>query len=294
MNKTLRNGIVLPIALGTLLASSFGAWAEPAPREPVRKDQQDARAAKKEKRQEQRQERREDRQEARQEQRQENREDRREARVEQRREIRQEARQDHRQERREDRREVRQDRRQERREDRREVRPDRREARREIRQDRREVRRDIRPDRRAQQRYRDDYNRRLRLIHARNYSPHYYRSGNYRYLRGGQWFRVNYYGADMLRNAIDQGYREGLMAGRADRYDGWRGGYRNSSVWIDASFGFRGSYVSRSEYNYYFRQGFERGYEDGFYGRSRYGRYMNGETIIIDAVLSTILNLQRY
>ena len=253
MNKTLRNGIVLPIALGTLLASSFGAWAEPAPREPVRKDQQDARAAKKEKRQEQRQERREDRQEARQEQRQENR-------------------QEQRQERREDR----------------------REDRREIRQDRREVRRDIRQDRRAQQRYRDDYNRRLRLIHARNYSPHYYRSGNYRYLRGGQWFRVNYYGADMLRNAIDQGYREGLMAGRADRYDGWRGGYRNSSVWIDASFGFRGSYVSRSEYNYYFRQGFERGYEDGFYGRSRYGRYMNGETIIIDAVLSTILNLQRY
>ena len=276
MNKTLLHGIVLPVALGTLLASSFGAWAEPAPREPVRQDHQDERAATKDKRQAQREEKREARIEARQEARQE---------------VRQEARQQARQVVRQD---TRQDRRQERREDRREVRQDRREDRREIRQDRREVRRDIRQDRRAQERYRDDYNRRLRMMQVRNYSPHYYRSGNYRYMRGGQWFRVNYYGADMLRNAIDQGYREGLMAGRADRFDGWRGGYRQSSVWIDASFGFRGRYVSRSEYNYYFRQGFERGYEDGFYGRSRYGRYMNGEAIIIDAVLSTILNLQRY
>ena len=296
MNKIFRNGIVLPVALGTLLATSLGAMASPA-RDNARQD-----------RREQRQEQRKDKREARQELRQERREDRKDAR------------QDHRQDRRDDRRTVtpvivrpgqpaivRQggnDRRQDRREDRREDRQDRREVRQEIRQDRRDHRQDIRQDRRehrqdlrerrAHARYRDDYQRRLRYYQSRHYTPRWYHSGNYRYFRGGNWYRVNYYGADMLRQAVDQGYREGLRAGTADRYDGWRGGYRNSSVWVDASFGYRGSYVSRSEYNYYFRQGFERGYEDGLYGRHRYGRAINGEVIIIDAVLRAILDLQRW
>ena len=297
MNKIFRNGIVLPVALGTLLATSLGAVASPArdnPRQDQRQERKDQREDRKEQRAEQRADRREQRHELRQDQRQAVHLDRRQEVRQDRREDRRDARQDHRQERHEDRREQRQDNRQDRREVRQEIRHDRREVRRDIRQDRHDVRRDIRQDRRAHQRYRDDYYRRMRTLQSRHYSPRWYHGGNYRYLRGGQWYRVNYYAADMLRNAIDQGYREGLRAGRADRYDGWRGGYRTSTVWVDASFGYMGSYVSRSEYNYYFRQGFERGYEDGMYGRNRYGRYVNGEAIIIDAVLSSILNLQRY
>ncbi len=276
MNRIFRNGIVLPLALGTLLATSFGAAAAASPAAARDKDRaeqrQDNRDQRKERRAEQRKERKEHRQERRQEQRQ--------VRTQERRAVPRQV--------------IHRDIRQDRREHRQDIRQDRREHRQDLRQDRREHGQDLRQARRAHERYRADYQRRLRALHARHYTPRWYHSGNYRYFRGGQWYRVNYYGADILRRAIDQGYREGLRAGRADRYDGWRGGYRSSVVWIDASFGYVGNYVSRSEYNYYFRQGFERGYEDGYYGRYRYGRAINGEVIIIDAVLRAILDLQRW
>jgi len=50
--------------------------------------------------------------------------------------------------------------------------------------------------------------------------------------------------------------------------------------------------VDRDDYNYYFREGFRRGYEDGFDSRSQYGRYSNGTYSILGAVLSGILNLE--
>ena len=208
MNKFLRNGIVLPVALGTLLATSLGAAA--SPRDKSDQDRQELRQDKRKDKKEARQERREDRKEARQERR----EDRRDAatpvivRPGQPAIVRQDIRRnDVRQERRENRRDQRQDVRQDRREFRQDQRQDRREAKQEIRQDRREFRQDQRQDRRARQRYRDDYYRRLRTLQSRSYTPYYYHSGNYRYHRGGNWYRVNYYGADMLRRAIDQGQR---------------------------------------------------------------------------------------
>ena len=67
-----------------------------------------------------------------------------------------------------------------------------------------------------------------------------------------------------------------LQAGRADRMDGWRPDYRNSFAYQDGNYGYRGYYVDRREYNHYFREGFRRGYEDGYYRQSRYGRYDNG------------------
>ena len=47
-----------------------------------------------------------------------------------------------------------------------------------------------------------------------------------------------------------------------------------------------------SEYQYYFREGFRRGYEDGYYSRSQYGRYSNGTASILGTILQTILSLQ--
>ena len=52
------------------------------------------------------------------------------------------------------------------------------------------------------------------------------------------------------------------------------------------------STVDLSEYNYYFREGFRRGYEDGYFSRSQYGRYSNGSFGILGAILEQILNLQ--
>lgn len=40
------------------------------------------------------------------------------------------------------------------------------------------------------------------------------------------------------------------------------------------------------DYSYYFREGFRRGYEDGYAGRYQYGRYVNGSYSLLDVVLS--------
>ena len=154
----------------------------------------------------------------------------------------------------------------------------------------------------AQYRYQQEYYRRLRAQQSRllalrydyGSNPYFYLPASYRYGYGGNWYSTNRYGADMLRQAVNRGYQEGLRAGRADRYDRWRGDYRDSFAWIDGSYGYDNYYVSRGDYQHYFRQGFQRGYEDGYYGRSRYGRYddRNDTAIILGAVLAAILNLQ--
>ena len=68
----------------------------------------------------------------------------------------------------------------------------------------------------------------------------------------------------------------------------------DSYAYQDATYGYDGYYVDLSEYRYYFREGLRRGYEDGFYGRTRYGTYSNGVFGLIGNVLQGILNLQRY
>ncbi len=116
----------------------------------------------------------------------------------------------------------------------------------------------------------------------------------YRYQRDGRYHDVNRYAADLLQQAVDLGYREGRSAGRADREDGWQADYRNSYAWQDASYGYNGWYVDRDEYAHYFREGFRRGYDDGYYGRSEYGRRDDsGDYLILAAVLGAILGFQQ-
>lgn len=269
MNRQIRHRFLAAAALAALLAGGTAIAATPQ-----HQDDQQHRKARKEHRQDVRQDKREDRQERR--------EDRREA-VQERREVRR----DIVQARHDDRREARQDRR----EDRQEWRQGQRADRQEWRQDRRDWRQDAQR-RQAYARYRQDYDHRMRGAYVRIVPRYYARPAYYRYSYGGNWYRTSNYGAEMLRMAVENGYREGLRAGRADRYDRWPGGFRDSFAWRDAAFGYGGSYVSRADYAYYFRQGFERGYDDGYYGRMRYGRYVNNEAILVDAVLGTILNLQ--
>ncbi len=49
-----------------------------------------------------------------------------------------------------------------------------------------------------------------------------------------------------------------------------------------------------SDYQHYFREGFRRGYEDGYYGRYQYGAHSNGRYSILGDVLNLILNLRRF
>jgi hypothetical protein len=62
----------------------------------------------------------------------------------------------------------------------------------------------------------------------------------------------------------------------------------------DASYGYLGLYVDQSEYSYYFREGFRRGYEDGYYGRYQYGRYSNGSYSLLQGILQGIFYAIRF
>jgi hypothetical protein len=124
--------------------------------------------------------------------------------------------------------------------------------------------------------------------------PYFYSAPSYRYMRDGSWYTINQYGYNVLQQAVNEGYVEGYRAGRADRMDGWRFDYRSSYVYQNASYGYSGYYLDRRDYSYYFRQGFHRGYEDGYYSRYRYGSYRGGDYSILGAVLNTILQVQAY
>jgi DNA repair exonuclease SbcCD ATPase subunit len=155
-------------------------------------------------------------------------------------------------------------------------------------------------------RLQQQYEERLRAQRAQamqaryNYynDPYYYTAPNYRYVREGRYYQTNQYGIRMLEKALQAGYNEGFRAGRADREDRWRYDYRSAYAYRDASMGYDGRYVGQDEYNYYFREGFQRGYEDGYYGRQKYGRKnddnggINDEWLIAGAVIAAIIGYQ--
>jgi len=98
----------------------------------------------------------------------------------------------------------------------------------------------------------------------------------------------------MLQNAVNRGYEEGFYAGQADRQDRWRYNYQNSYGYQDASYGYDSYHVGMDEYSHYFRQGFQRGYEDGYYGQNEYGQYSNGKYQILGSIVGAILQIVRY
>jgi len=153
--------------------------------------------------------------------------------------------------------------------------------------------RELRNERRnSYLRYQQRYWERLREDRLRLERARYYDSivNNYRYYRGGSYYYTSSYGAQMLRDALNSGYEQGFEAGLADRQDGWRFDYENAYAYQDGSFGYNSYYVGLDEYSYYFREGFQRGYEDGYYSRYQYGRYSNGRYSILGSVIGSILD----
>jgi hypothetical protein len=98
--------------------------------------------------------------------------------------------------------------------------------------------------------------------------------------------------ADMLRQAVRYGYEEGVRVGRSDREDNWQFGYLDCDAYQDAMYGYDGYWVSLDDYRYYFREGFQRGYEDGYYGRWQHGAFSNGVIGILANVLVDILRIE--
>lgn len=115
----------------------------------------------------------------------------------------------------------------------------------------------------------------------------------YRAYRNGVYYQTDYRGAQLLRQAVNEGYRQGYRQGVTDRRYGRNNGYYESSIYRIGTYGYR-SYVDRGQYQYYFQQGFERGYYDGFNSASRYGYYSGGRWNILANVLGSILDIRRY
>ena len=104
----------------------------------------------------------------------------------------------------------------------------------------------------AQYRFQQQYSERERQQemslrndhHNYNSDPFFYTASDYRYRRGGRYYETNQYGANVLREAVNNGYREGFLAGQADRQDRWRFNYQGSYAYQDANYGYGGYYVS--------------------------------------------------
>lgn len=126
-------------------------------------------------------------------------------------------------------------------------------------------------------------------------------NARYRVYRNGSYYNTDYRGAQLLQNAVNEGYRQGFQAGRNDRNRNVRYSWSNSSVYRSGTYGYQ-SQVSRNQYQYYFQQGFQRGYQDGsntryddnYNGQYEYGYYENGSVNILGTILNTILNVRSY
>jgi hypothetical protein len=116
------------------------------------------------------------------------------------------------------------------------------------------------------------------------------RRNRYRVNRNGRYYNMDQRGAELLRQAVNAGYQQGYNAGRQDSRSRRRNSWNNNSMYNSGTYGYQ-SYVDRNLYQYYFRQGFEKGYQDGFSSRNQYGR--NG-TNILGTILNSILNIQTY
>lgn len=158
----------------------------------------------------------------------------------------------------------------------------------------------LQQDRRnAAYRYQQAYISRLRqqqanLRNTYNYNndPYFYTAPTFSYNRDGSTYQTNQYGANQLRAAVNAGYSEGFRAGQADQRDRYTAGFQNSYAYQDANYGYNGYANDQESYNHYFRQGFSKGYDDGYNSRTQFGTTSNGKYSILGNVLNTILNLQ--
>jgi hypothetical protein len=126
-------------------------------------------------------------------------------------------------------------------------------------------------------------------------------NGRYRVNRGGRWYNTDNRGVELLRQAVNEGYRQGFEAGRNDLQNRRRADWSHSNVYRTGTHGYQTG-VERGQYQYYFRQGFERGYQDGsnaqyqnnYNGSYQYGMDNGGSLNILGTILNQILNVQSY
>jgi hypothetical protein len=116
-------------------------------------------------------------------------------------------------------------------------------------------------------------------------------NGNsYRIYRNGSYYNTDRRGAELLQQAVRNGYSQGYQQGQQARRGNRAYNYNNNSYYSSGTYGYQ-SYVDRNQYQYYFQQGFQRGFEDGYYSRNQYGTRSGNSFNILGSVLNTIINL---
>lgn len=115
----------------------------------------------------------------------------------------------------------------------------------------------------------------------------------YRVYRDGNYYQTDYRGAELLRQAVRDGYAQGYRQGQIDRRYGRNSGYYGSQIYRNGTYGYQ-SYVDQRQYQYYFQQGFQRGYQDGVHSQSRYGYRSGNGYSILGSILNSILNIREY
>jgi hypothetical protein len=108
---------------------------------------------------------------------------------------------------------------------------------------------------------------------------------------GGVYRETNQYGVDALRQAVNQGYQDGYRAGLIDRRDGVPADFQRAFDFENGNLGYSGAYVPLSDYSYYVREGFQRGYDDAYWNRARYGTFYNGNASVLSDIVAGILGL---
>lgn len=111
----------------------------------------------------------------------------------------------------------------------------------------------------------------------------------YRVYRNGSYYSTDSRGAELLRQAVRNGYSQGYRQGQLDNQYGRGSAYNRNSIYRSGTYGWQ-SHVARNQYQYYFQQGFQRGYDDGYSNSYRYGERSGNGFNILGSVLNTILN----
>jgi hypothetical protein len=116
----------------------------------------------------------------------------------------------------------------------------------------------------------------------------YNNANEYRYRMGNSVRVTNYAGAQLLQRAVDEGYRQGWESGQLAVRAGRGFSPTHERVWRDGTVGYS-NLIPRDDYRNFFREGFTRGYQDGYYNQNRYGTYSNGRASILGNILGSIL-----
>ena len=115
----------------------------------------------------------------------------------------------------------------------------------------------------------------------------------YRLYRGDNYYETDQRGVDLMRRAIESGYQQGYKAGANDRRYSRMDNYRDEVLYRSGNYGYQ-NYVDLDQYQYYFREGFERGYSDGYDSETTYGTNSGGKWSILGNILDRILNARSF